>query len=348
MKNKTSNRVEWIDFAKGITILLTIVGHTVMYNKAGSMARGIIFSFHMPLFFILSMVTFKCSDNIDIFKYKTKNAARHLLMPALITYLLTVCIGLIRNPVSLDGNFWRGKLYTLIFASGVETTYYDQYVPLMGIQWFFFALFIGRTIFDYVHLNNNDVKDANNLLVITVILGLLGIIVGQMAYLPFSLDIALAIMPFFYFGYKLKKVDILHASLKKMLIAFGVWVISLYILFPNTDNWTYLELATRRYPMFPLCYICAMAGTMFVSELSVFGCKVPILSRCMQFIGKNSLWMLCVHIMDGYFSQYWVVVDNQTKSSARRIVADVIVFLMVMLVRTVLIEIKTKIIRIKK
>lgn len=35
-------RIDWIDLAKGIAILLVIIGHTVMF---GSMARNLIFSF---------------------------------------------------------------------------------------------------------------------------------------------------------------------------------------------------------------------------------------------------------------------------------------------------------------
>lgn len=51
--NFDRQRIDWIDFAKGITILLVIIGH----NVSGPL-RGAIFSFHMPLFFILSCVTY--------------------------------------------------------------------------------------------------------------------------------------------------------------------------------------------------------------------------------------------------------------------------------------------------
>lgn len=40
-------RVKWIDYAKGITMLLVIIiGHTI----SDDLIRGMIFSFHMPLF----------------------------------------------------------------------------------------------------------------------------------------------------------------------------------------------------------------------------------------------------------------------------------------------------------
>ncbi len=48
-------RIEWIDFAKGIAILLVIIGHTVSWSggKWEALVRGGIFSFHMPFFFNL-------------------------------------------------------------------------------------------------------------------------------------------------------------------------------------------------------------------------------------------------------------------------------------------------------
>lgn len=43
-----SKRIEWIDIAKGIGMLLVIMGHSVGF---GSFLHNLIFAFHMPLFF---------------------------------------------------------------------------------------------------------------------------------------------------------------------------------------------------------------------------------------------------------------------------------------------------------
>lgn len=68
--NFDRQRIDWIDFAKGITILLVIIGH----NVSGPL-RGAIFSFHMPLFFILSCVTYSWSKIVNNGYIKPK---RHL------------------------------------------------------------------------------------------------------------------------------------------------------------------------------------------------------------------------------------------------------------------------------
>lgn len=62
------NRIEWIDCCKGFAIMLVVIGHLADgYLNAGLYAEhtdfmnriyNTIYSFHMPLFFILSGFTF--------------------------------------------------------------------------------------------------------------------------------------------------------------------------------------------------------------------------------------------------------------------------------------------------
>lgn len=65
----SKERIKWIDCVKGIAIILVIIGHSISI----SLVRGLIFSFHMPLFFILSSMTFKCSKDINEYKIKQKS-----------------------------------------------------------------------------------------------------------------------------------------------------------------------------------------------------------------------------------------------------------------------------------
>ena len=52
---KVSDRVLFIDIARGISILLMIAGHVL----TNGIKRSIIFSFHMPLFIIVSGYFYK-------------------------------------------------------------------------------------------------------------------------------------------------------------------------------------------------------------------------------------------------------------------------------------------------
>ena len=72
------NRIEWIDIVKGITILIVIAGHTYRNGFIPGIIRGAIFSYHMPLFFIVSSITFKYSENTSDLIRNIRKSAKHL------------------------------------------------------------------------------------------------------------------------------------------------------------------------------------------------------------------------------------------------------------------------------
>ena len=328
--NAASKRIDWIDMAKGIAMVLVVLAHTVSETAAGSITRGVIFSFHMPLFFILSCTTFKWSSNMQQYISKLKKAAVHLLIPAGVTYVILIIVDCIRTPsLFVTGNFWLGKLYTLVFASGVSTYYSSLYVEAIGMTWFFLALFISRAVFDYLHMVLKD----SYLLIVSMIIGICGILIGQYSWLPFSLDIALAIMPFLYVGCKLCSFKPDSHPLIKLLICLGSWGLCTYLTFPDAEIWSYLELAIRRYPMFPLCYIGAIAGTIVLCELSVIICRLKYIPKPFIFLGRNSLYFFCVHILDSIWISWWLVSDNQFLEALIRFLIDLAIFLLFMLAR---------------
>ena len=71
-----SNRIVWIDIAKGLGIILVIAGHLFRYD---SYISTVIFSFHMPLFFFFAgMLEHDCELNFS--KY-LKKALKKLILP---------------------------------------------------------------------------------------------------------------------------------------------------------------------------------------------------------------------------------------------------------------------------
>ena len=55
MSEKSKNRIEWIDCAKGLAIILVVYGHALTYFSPNfDSVVHVIYSFHMPLFFVLT------------------------------------------------------------------------------------------------------------------------------------------------------------------------------------------------------------------------------------------------------------------------------------------------------
>lgn len=322
--SNTKSRIAWVDLAKGITILLVIIGHTVSYNKYGSTLRGLIFSFHMPLFFILSSLTSRSSANREQFVEKIKKSARHLLVPALLTFLLRIVYAISQDHNLLTSkDYWIDKLYSLIFASGVDVAYDNRVIPGMGIGWFFFALFIGRTLYDWIHLTFEEKQVP----IIAFLFSVAGIILGKAGFrLPFSMDIALAIVPLFLIGDKMKSFRPEVHPVRKLSFSGLIYVVTLVITFPNWEKWTYMELACRRYTLYPLGFICAVAGTFAVIEACFLLSRLGKLCSPLIFVGKHSLYLLCIHIMDVVWKDLWFIEGHQFQSAALRTVLDIAFF----------------------
>lgn len=71
------SRIQYIDMAKGLTILLVIVGHIDTVN----VLEAAIYSFHMPMFFILSGYFMKIQLRIS-------EAFKKLFRTLIVTYLV--------------------------------------------------------------------------------------------------------------------------------------------------------------------------------------------------------------------------------------------------------------------
>lgn len=81
-----SNRIEWIDICKGIGIILVVIGHTGIGQISPSI-YNYIYSFHMPLFYFLSGLTFN-NDKYNNLATFLKRRFWTLILPFLILNLI--------------------------------------------------------------------------------------------------------------------------------------------------------------------------------------------------------------------------------------------------------------------
>lgn len=96
-------RVQWVDWCKGIGILLVLLGHTLRTD----VSLVYVYGFHMPLFFFLSGLV--CNEKKYNWKSFLKSRFNTLIIPYIVFYLLTWLYWLFieRSVRPIDLSWWQ-------------------------------------------------------------------------------------------------------------------------------------------------------------------------------------------------------------------------------------------------
>ena len=125
-----------------------------------------------------------------------------------------------------------------------------------------------------------------------IIESIIGYLLGINGYwLPWSIDVTFTCMIFYYFGYILKKYDLLNKIISNNLI-----IIVLLILWIIGIKYFCIELALRNYPYYLCSFITAICGTLVIFKLSLLIEKyLKIIPSSLSWCGKNTLYILFYH-----------------------------------------------------
>jgi fucose 4-O-acetylase-like acetyltransferase len=151
--NKNESVLDWVLIAKGIGIVLVVIGHFTPYFGAPdyyARIRGLIYTFHMPLFFLLSGFLYTYTK----YSYSTliKNKVKRLLIPFVSLAIIYFVV-----------KYFSGMLFILARpVVGIQSVYailvdpLNSYIPLL---WFMYTLFLIFLIYPLLRkiINNNFV-----------------------------------------------------------------------------------------------------------------------------------------------------------------------------------------------
>lgn len=313
---KNKKYIKWLDIAKGIAIVLTIIGHTVKIN---STTRNLIYSFHMPLFLILSGYTIKKLDLKDLLKATIKDIKR-LLVPAficaIIKFFLNIYIDDITPFISL-----KMLIKSLIWGNcnPYELTILGHTYTMcrFGFIWFLVALFWAKLLYRLILYK---VKD--NRMIFCLFIGFAGIMIGQKIQLPQCIDIVMVSMIFMEFGQFLHNLNEEKiSSTKENIITFICFSLWIYLCF---NKRLFLEFSVRFYPLSMISIIIAIAASWCFIKFSK-SIEDFKLSSILVFLGKNSLDLLCIHFFDEYIINLWNFSNSIIISCLIRCLIDIII-----------------------
>ena len=140
-----NERIIWVDIAKAIAIVSMILGHIL--PSESSMQR-LIYSFHMPLFFICSGLFENISVKKDKIKIFLKKGVKRLIIPVIASQIILGAVKLTENlKVESAIPIVKNELIKFFWASA-----YEPEKVYLGAMWFLIALFWSKILFYIVQL----------------------------------------------------------------------------------------------------------------------------------------------------------------------------------------------------
>lgn len=270
--NYSRSRITWIDTAKGIGVLLVVLGHMPSIPEV---IRLWIFSFHMPLFFFVSGFCYNDSSTARPFLttviYKTKK----MLLPYCIYSAFFILFDFLFLGEGLDGvtysfiRFLRGQ-------GGFD------------VLWFFVTLFLVETI--YVALRKICRQYTTSVIILLAVVGLIcaQIRIGLIYKLP-TVFVALLI---YDVGARIRTSSLkLPNEVPQQIIAFivaGVINVLCSVVCIKVSG-VVVDMNTYRYALPPLSLVAAFSGIVCVLIFSQWIDNIR-LTRILTYIGENSIF----------------------------------------------------------
>ena len=303
-----TERIAYVDIAKGIGIILVVMGHND-FALISPFAHKLIYSFHMPMFFFMSGMFFK--PDIPFLSF-LRNRFNRVLKPFFAILLLIYFASISFSKVSLV--MATKRLLKAMYANG----HYLDWVQL----WFLPHLFI-VSLFAYLFFKAvKRIHHASLRWVLLIALYMVGVLTMKLFWpfevsvlsrsftlygLPFSVDLMLVSGFFFIFGHEVnQRRD--HGLFESpwLLLGFGIVLVFLVWYFPQR-----IDFNTRQFDSLFINTMEALIGIVFVLALSKQLERIAFLSSAFSYVGQASLIVLIFQVpIQDYWGQKLLAVTN--------------------------------------
>lgn len=284
LTTKITDRLDFVDVAKGIAILLVLLGHLLMGE---TWLKKSIYAFHMPFFFFAA--------GFFISEKPFRNYASRRIQTIIVPYMLFAF---------LFGTLSIKSIIPILYATNQSLKIADS----NGMLWFLPSLFLSLVI---VHLMRKKMRSKAIIAILSVFVFVsLGYALNQQCHggilnifdrwgLPLGIDIVMIGTSFSLVGY----LFAYHGGLRWLgdcnkLTAAALSLLLLLVLLSVLYNTRkdYPQMATGDLGNWYVYFIvatCASIGLIALSRL------ISTLGRCqwLTWLGRNSLTLFLVHRM---------------------------------------------------
>ena len=293
----TNQRYDYIDYAKGLGILLVVWAHILTVGWS----HQVIYAFHMPLFFFISGMLFRKDKYTSLMQFITVRAKR-LLIPYFIYSVATWVVWALFRYLRHDdvASFWK-PLLQIFFAQGS-----GEFLVHNSALWFIPCLFAVEVMyFFFSRLNRQWLTLAFCFLtaaagvVLSCIFG-----ANYLFLLPWNLDAAFYALPF----YGIANTVMHYTSHSKLLdyckdnrwTAFFAAIIFAVIMINMALSSGECSMGSSSYNCNELIFfgraLCGCTALLLTTLLISSFDKTPKIMQWIRWCGANSLDIMCLHI----------------------------------------------------
>ena len=194
------------DIAKGIAIILVIVGHG---HCISPLTLSFIYSFHMPLFFIIAGVFYHERG----IKESVRMDFRRLMIPyfvfaALAAMKFSVSKGILQGDIQAVIDCITAMCW--MTATGHHSLLFSD-IPTVGIIWFLPTLFVCKNLYNI--LLRRMTNDRHKLMLVCILISIAGVAGDILVNLPFGILTGCGALVFYMAGNLLKTYKPTYAIL---------------------------------------------------------------------------------------------------------------------------------------
>lgn len=287
-----------IDVAKGLGIILVVLGHSWIAGNNEELFR-VIFSFHMPLFFLMAGFFIDIKSSL---KSTITSKADALLKPCFVTLLV---FGAWRAVVTFvrENNYFdlAGYFQGVAYATGNTITL----TPLWFLPHLFLAITVAVILLKWLEarVNSSCITVVASFIFLTVGIFSLSLLQSpdsalylsfvpkhSSSGLPWSFDLLGVTVAFIMLGYVFRDI------IKKLSFNFPAFLISLFafsalhVFFDET-----MDLNLRIYGSPFLSTAQALLGIYITISISVLIVKLGVFGKVMAYVGSGSIYILIFH-----------------------------------------------------
>ncbi len=301
MENK---KYRFLDIARGIAIILMVLGHCVQWNRCNKV-YNFIYLFHMAVFMFISGFLFKnrsfnnLKDLIDFLKRKIKKLYLFYLKYEVLFLLLTnlfisigfynpneELLGIVVKPISSVSYFIK-RLIRIILLAGND--------PLLIALWFIISLIciiFGYSIIKFVSLKQKIINPKIFEKIAVIICFIIGCCMRFYDKIPTRVGAAFVFMLI----YDLGNEAYIHKNKLKFNNYFLTVISFCGLLILN--NFGHINMSSNEFsnPLFFM--VCSLLGIYLILSISnLINEKSKKLSNFLEYLGNITLTIMTWHLI---------------------------------------------------